>query len=292
MVTDRYIDLRAGAFRYRDWDGSGKPIVLLHGAGWTGHQWNLLAPLLVQDAHVFALDLRGHGESPNLRADYDIDTAVADVREFIESLALDAPVLVGHSWGATIALRYSVPEPDGCAGIVLVDGGFMENSSVETWEERVQALKGPPLDGLKISDFLVGARALPDYAAIWSPEVAEILLGNFHILSDGTIRRRLRPENLMKIARLNYDHRPSDLFDHVRCPVLVVPAIDQPRDERAARWNEHRRSAVAIMQEGLSNVEVAWMEGCPHDVPLHRPNELAAAIRRFIRRYVNVEAAT
>lgn len=284
MVSDEYIDLRDGTFHYRDWGGNGRPIVLLHGAGLTGHQWNLMAPLLVQSARIYALDLRGHGESAKSDDGYDLDTAVADVREFVESLALEAPILVGHSWGGSIALRYAAEEPETCAGIVLVDGGFFESASFETWEEREQALKGPPLDGLKVDALLTRARALPEYAGIWSPEVAEILLANVHILGDGTVRSRLRPEHRLKIARANYNHKPSQLYSRVRCRVLIVPAINEARDERAARLKQYQRDAVAVAQQRLANVEVVWLDKCAHDVPLQRPKELAAAIEGWLKR--------
>ena len=282
MVSDEYIDLREGTFHYRDWGGSGRPIVLLHGAGFTGHQWNLLAPSLMQSARIYALDLRGHGESANLDDGYDLDSAVADVREFIGLLASEAPILIGHSWGGSIALRYAAEEPETCAGIVLVDGGFFEISSFETWEEWEQALTGPPLDGLKVDALLTGARALPDYAGIWSPAVERILLANFHVLGDGTIRSRLRPEQRLKMGHASYDHKPSQLYDRVRCPVLIVPAIGEPRDERAARMIQYRRAAVAEAQERLADAEVVWMNECTHNVPLQRPKELAAAIERWL----------
>ena len=278
MVSDEYIDLRDGTFHYRYWGGNGRPIVLLHGAGFTAHQWNLMAPSLARSDRIYALDLRGHGESAKLDDGYDLDSAVGDVREFIELLALEAPILVGHSWGASIASRYAAEEPETCAGIVLVDGGFFDSASYETWEEREGALSAPPLDGLKVDTFLMGARALPDYAGIWSPEVEEILLANLHILNDGTTRSRLRPEHRLKIARANYDHKPCQLYDRIRCPVLIVAPTDATGDERAARWIKYRRAAVDVAQQRLAKVDVAWMDKCTHQVPLQRPKELAAAI--------------
>lgn len=283
MPIDKYIDLRDGAFHYRDWGGDGRPIVLLHGAGVTGHQWDLMAPVLARSAHIYALDLRGHGESAKLDDGYDLDTAVADVREFIDLLALEAPILVGHSWGGSIALRYATEEPATCAGIVLVDGGFFEGASFETWTEREQAVRRSLLDGLKVEAFLTGARAMPDYASIWSPAVEEILLANVQVLSDRTIRSRLRPEHRLKIARANYDHKPSRLYARVRCPVLIVAANGEASDERAARWHQHRRAAVAMAQQKLANVEVLWMDECTHDIPLQRPKELAALIERWLQ---------
>jgi len=107
MVTDRHVDLRVGSFHYRDWAGSGRPVLLLHGAGFTARQWDTVAPVLVQRGRVFALDLRGHGESAKPDTDYGLDAAVDDVRQFTASLALEAPILIGHSWAQ--ASRFGTP---------------------------------------------------------------------------------------------------------------------------------------------------------------------------------------
>jgi pimeloyl-ACP methyl ester carboxylesterase len=281
MVTDRHVDLRAGTFHYRDWGGKGRPLLLLHGAGFTARQWDMVAPILAQSGRVFAPDLRGHGESAKPDKGYDLDSEVDDVRQFAASLALEAPILVGHSWGASIALRYAAEEPDSCAGVGLVDGGLFESASFRTWEETEQVLKeSPQLDGLKIDTFLTLARAR--YASTWSPEVGTILLANFSILSDGTIRSRLRPQHRVEIARANYNHKPSELYKHVRCPVLIVVPIELTGDKDAVRWNEHRTVSVAAAQQRLNSVQVVWLDGCSHQVPLERPKELAAAIQRFI----------
>ena len=97
--------------RYRRWLPLEKrpdlpPILLLHGLASASHIWNLVAPLLAERGYsVTALDQRGHDESDKPANDYDYETIIADDIDAIEALALEKPVVVGHSWGASVALR-------------------------------------------------------------------------------------------------------------------------------------------------------------------------------------------
>jgi pimeloyl-ACP methyl ester carboxylesterase len=283
VTEDDYIELHGDRFHYRRWGEYEAPVVLVHGAGFGSRQWDLVAPLLAPTTRPYALDLRGHGESPELPEAYGIDAAVSDVREFVRVLDLRAPVMIGHSWGASIALRYAAEEGLNCRGIVLVDGGFLDSKSFETWEEREQELaRRPTLDGVTISAFLEGARRHRDYAGIWSADVEQILLSYFGICRDNTLRRRVRPEKFIQIARANYDHRPAELYGRVRCPVLIVAPIESGGDDRSAKVNAWRRTSASTAKDQLAEVEVMWLDGCSHDVPLQRPRELAAAIARFM----------
>ena len=83
--------------------GSGTPLVLIHGVGLRAEAWAAMMPLLAERYTVYALDMPGHGDSP-LNGAQTLDDFVVRVVEFITSL--DGPVAIaGHSMGAMIALR-------------------------------------------------------------------------------------------------------------------------------------------------------------------------------------------
>lgn len=108
---------------WRGWTGEQPPqrtVAIVHGAGEHGGRYEHVAARLVAGgAAVYALDHRGHGRSSGPRALIeDLDLAVADLDELVR--ALGAPVvMLGHSMGATIALRYALVHPERLAGLVL-----------------------------------------------------------------------------------------------------------------------------------------------------------------------------
>ena len=99
---DEWVNLNGLSFHYRDWGGSGQPIVLLHGLASTCHIWDMVAPILAEDNAVVALDQRGHGVSAKPDDGYDFATVSNDLLDLIRSRNMERPIVVGHSWGATL----------------------------------------------------------------------------------------------------------------------------------------------------------------------------------------------
>ncbi len=103
-----------------DVTGSGPVTVLLHGIAEDARTWEPLREPLAEDATVIAVDLRGHGRSPQARA-YDPDSMAADVRALLRRLGRDddAPLVVGHSMGGLVAAAYAAAHP--ARAVVVVD---------------------------------------------------------------------------------------------------------------------------------------------------------------------------
>ncbi len=278
----QFVDLRGLRFHYRNWGGSGQPLVLLHGLASNSRIWDLAAPLLARRFRVLALDQRGHGLSDK-PDDYDFHAVTGDLQAFIEALSLERPGLVGHSWGANVALQFAADRPDAVSWLALVDGGFLELSAFPdmTWERTLEMMSPPPLAGLKLEVFLQGARNWPGLGSLWNDEVQEIVLANFRIDEDETIHPYLSRENHLQILRSLWEQKSSALWSHLRCPSLLIPAASDHQDSRAAIWMEHKRKAIALAEERAPAVSVVWMEDTIHDVPLQRPSELVEDIGEF-----------
>ncbi len=280
----RSVTLRGLRFHYRDWGGRGQPLLLLHGLASNSRIWDLAAPHLTSRFRVLALDQRGHGLSDKPDDGYDFQSITGDLQALIQALGLERPGLVGHSWGANVALQFAADQPDAVSWLVLVDGGFLEISAFPgmTWERALEMMSPPPLAGLKLKAFLQGARNWPGLGEVWSDEVQEIVLGNFRIDEDDTIHPHLSRENHLKILRSLWEQQPSALWSGLRCPILLVPTARDHKDPRNAIWMEQKQKAVALAEERGPTVQVAWMEDAIHDVPLQRPRELAKVIERFV----------
>jgi len=282
-AQSRFLDARGLRFHYRDWGGEGRAIVLLHGLASNARIWDFVAPLLANSRRVVALDQRGHGLTGKTDAGYDFASISDDLAAVLGALPLERPLLVGHSWGANVALQFAAERPDAVAALVLVDGGFLEISAWPemTWERTVQLMSPPPLAGMKLDVFLKGARSWPGLADLWSDDVQEIVLANFKIDGDGAIHPYLSRDNHLKILRALWEQKPSQLWSRLRCPALLVPASGRQGEPARDAWLEHKRKGIALAQEAAPSLRVEWMEDTIHDVPLQRPRELADAIERF-----------
>jgi N-formylmaleamate deformylase len=102
------IDLPAGRFHYLSWGADQIELpsaLLLHGITSSAQSWVRVAPALANRYRVYALDMRGHGDSikPS-RGAYSLRHTADDAAAFIDILGLVRPVLIGHSWGGATAM--------------------------------------------------------------------------------------------------------------------------------------------------------------------------------------------
>jgi pimeloyl-ACP methyl ester carboxylesterase len=103
---------------------AGSPIVMLHGlfVGSMASWYFTAAPALAERHRVLLYDLRGHGKSERVRAGYDVATMTADLEAVVDAFAVAEKIsLVGHSYGAVVALRFALRHPEKIRRLVLVD---------------------------------------------------------------------------------------------------------------------------------------------------------------------------
>lgn len=278
---DKRININGLDFHYRDWGGSGRSLVLLHGLASTCHIWDLAAPILSKGYSVVALDQRGHGESAKPEAGYDFASVADDLLGFIQGMGLDRPIIAGHSWGGDVALEFAVSYPSEASGLCFVDGGMIEPSArYATLEETRDEMAPPVLTGMTVDQFLERIRN-GNQASMMTPRVEEAILANFAVLQDSTIRPQLSRENHIRIIEALWDHHPPQLYPQVECPVLLLPARQKDNPATAERL-DRREAAVTAAAGSIPRSKVVWLEDSVHDVPLQRPELVAGVIRERI----------
>ena len=109
-----------GEFAYVE-QGSGKArLLFVH--GWQADRtvWNGIVAELGPGTRSVAVDLRGSGASSDAGGPYNLEWFAADLRELVEALGIGPLVVVGHSMGATVALRLAVDAPELVSGLILI----------------------------------------------------------------------------------------------------------------------------------------------------------------------------
>jgi len=119
-----YLTVPGGPTLFYTDQGSGRPVLLIHGLTCDGTDWAWLAAGLSRDHRTIVVDTRGHGRSSPVAGQYDVDALAADCLAVIGQLGLDRPVVVAHSMGALPAVRLAVDHPDAVGGLVLIDPGY------------------------------------------------------------------------------------------------------------------------------------------------------------------------
>jgi pimeloyl-ACP methyl ester carboxylesterase len=120
--VSRTADL-GGPVHYVDFDGAadGPRVVLVHGLGGSHLNWCLLAPKLIQEARVLAVDLVGFGLTHPEGRSATVRTAAVMLDRFVREVAGAPAILVGNSMGGMASILEAAANPQDVAGLVLID---------------------------------------------------------------------------------------------------------------------------------------------------------------------------
>ncbi len=143
-------------------DSTGRaPVLFLHSLAGTAAQWQAQIRHLMPERMGLGVDLPGHGVSDSAEAgDYAPAAVASEIWSIIDALELAPLVLVGHSYGAAVAIALLAERPRDVEGILLVDPGtdlrleppdeieaFLGSLTSESYQEVITSHYGAALAG-------------------------------------------------------------------------------------------------------------------------------------------------
>jgi lipase len=172
-MPDAYdVPVAGGSLRVAAWQGTGSPVLAIHGITSSSRSWPFLAQALGRP--VFAPDLRGRGRSNHLPGPVGMAAHAEDCAAVLREVAGEPTVVVGHSMGGFVATVLAARHPDLVRALVLVDGGlpFPPADTAATL-----AGLGPIKQRLQASytreEYRAWFRNHPAFARDWTPEAEE-----------------------------------------------------------------------------------------------------------------------
>ncbi len=137
------VRLPGGSVLRGEIDGTGAPLVLLHGLTATRRNVVQGSRLLARDGHGLAsYDARGHGES-DPAASYAYSELVADLEAVLAQLEIEDPVLIGSSMGAATAMAYALAAPGRVRALIQITpayDGAPRADELDHWDSLAEAL--------------------------------------------------------------------------------------------------------------------------------------------------------
>jgi pimeloyl-ACP methyl ester carboxylesterase len=303
-IDETTINGPAGALAVADFGGTGPDMLLVHGANRTLLDWLAMLEHL-PGVHCVAYDLRGHGRSePPADGDYGFDGHLEDLEAVVAAMALDAPVIVGHSLGADIAVVRAARDPR-CRGIVDIDGfgGAHPRQYPDFDPEEVKRRRRAQTEAViaMLGDERVSAeraRAIVEQARAAasrmgvSPELEERAARRALVPDgDGGFRRRPVPAAQRAIAAALEDWDAFALLKALTVPALSIHGTRRPA-ELAAMPDDVRGFLTTVMDSVDADLEllsasnpsarVALVSEAGHMVHLEAPATVAGHIQEFL----------
>jgi esterase len=181
--TRRIAEIRVnGVSLYYEEHGSGAPIVGLHGAGSSAAFWVDAASELATRGRVIVYDRRGHSRSERPEPyEPDVHQNADDAAALIEALAAAPAIVIGRSYGGTVALDLASRYPDRVRALVLLEGdapSFSDEARRWTSDLTAQALATAEQDLDSVAPTLIRAVAGDEAWTAFPEPAKEILIAN------------------------------------------------------------------------------------------------------------------
>jgi pimeloyl-ACP methyl ester carboxylesterase len=283
----RRVDAGGTALAVREWEGTGTPLLAWHALGVAGSGAFvdvMAARLAAHGLQPYALDAPGFAESPALPPGaYAVDHLAGVLLGSLAALGLERPLLLGHSWGAAVALEAARRNPAGVRGVVLLDAGHANYSDwpsaqpeatveqltesaraadevASSWEELEQELEAAYPDSTGLLEFFrAGTRTSAD-GRVLAGASAEVRGAALH----GLVRAR-----------------PSDawpVLQEAGTPCLLLLATVPEHTDRT------NRSFLPAFEQALPDADVVHLEGATHTIFTELGPELGDLIGAWAER--------
>jgi pimeloyl-ACP methyl ester carboxylesterase len=125
--TGEYADVN-GINLYYETQGSGRPLILLHGGLGSGEMFGPILPALTAHHHVISVDLQGHGRTADIDRPISVELMAKDIAALIGHLGLDKPDVFGYSLGGGVALFLAAQHPELVGKAVVVSANIRRNA--------------------------------------------------------------------------------------------------------------------------------------------------------------------
>jgi len=245
---------------YAHWPGAPGAPALLCLPHLTGHKLSFadLAATLAPAYDVYALDLRGRGESDRPAEGYGFAYHAADVLALADSLGLSEFGLIGHSFGATASVYLASIRPQRVRAVVLMDGG------ADPRDDNLRAMY-PTIAGLdevfaSLDTYLAAMRAIPFFRD-WDASLERYFGADVETLPDGRVRSRSSAPAIARDLDAHFLYSMCLHFPALRCPTLFLRPAQGLLGDRGHVFSEAEAQAIT---RHIPRCRRADVPGCNH----------------------------
>ncbi|WP_397474450.1 alpha/beta fold hydrolase [Pusillimonas sp.] len=240
----------------------GHPVVLLHAIATNSSLWSAQIPVWASAFRLICIDLPGHGDSPDVDSELDLNGYAACVCEVLDELRIDCASLVGLSFGGMVAQAFALQYPERIRSLVLAHSSVRTAEAVRgIWNGRIARFEK---DGME-------SQVMPTLERWFTRAFAESSPLTLIWLSEQILRTTHKGyvSAIKAIQSLDY----LDKIKAIKVPALVVAGEEDSAVPPAA---------AAKIAEQMGNARTLVLAGAAHLGNLERPVEFTEAVGAFL----------
>jgi len=248
--------------------GSGPPLIILHGIFGISDNWVTFGKRIAElGFEVYILDQRNHGRSPHHYA-FTYYALVDDLVEFIEQQGLETPVIMGHSMGGKVAMRYTLENPEDVRALVVVDTSMRTYVSHDHHRGLIDAMKS--VDFTKVKSRKDVQKHMKEY--IKSKRIVQFLMKNLFWKEKDVLDWRINLEAI----DLNLDAMYDGVFYSTvfNGPTLFV---------RGGQSGYIIEEDIPAIKKSFNNMDMVTIEEGTHWVHADAPDDFYEHVSRFLK---------
>ncbi|MPZ89596.1 MAG: alpha/beta fold hydrolase, partial [Nitriliruptorales bacterium] len=281
-MEQRFINIGDARVAYLE-EGSGEPVLLLHGCPFGSFVWRDVIPALASGYRCLAPDLLGLGDTETgPDADWSLRAQAAMVVGFLEALGIERAHVVGHDHGGAIAQLLAAEHPQRIGCLVLCNVEAYDNWPSREEKPFLVAAQTPVIGRLVLwlwsrrpvlRSSLIRGAAVCDRSAL-----SDELLDRYIAANLGDARRRAKTRRFLSGQMSRTNQRTTlEVLDGLRRfdrPTLLLWGADDPHF--GPQWARRLREDIP----GFRRLES--ISGAGHLVMVERPDRFAQAVARFL----------
>lgn len=244
-------------------DPAGKVVLFLHGFAGSCHSFDQVLSLLPDSFHALAFTQRGHGDASKPQEGYRLQDFASDARKLLDLFNLQKAVVVGHSMGAAVAIKFALNYPDLTAGLVLLGSGLPKRGDQavqDFWESTVSKLEDP-INPDFVRSFIENTLARPIPSAVFEKLVRDGLKVPAHVWKEAYKNR------------MNEDFTSE--IKEILAPTLIAWG---DRDEKTSRGEQEALLA------GIPDSQFLVYQGTGHELHLEEKERFASDLISFVNK--------
>jgi non-heme chloroperoxidase len=258
--------------------GSGRPLVLIHGWSQCAEQFKYQIEPLSASYDVIAVDQRSHGESQKVSYGLKIPRLARDLYELLSELNLNEVALLGHSMGSSVIWCYiDLFGPERLSKIILVDQSPFLTSDPK-WTQQELEDSGAVFTAQQVFEIVAALRS--NQAELVTRQAIDGIMTKSATaqMKEWVVQCTLKmPRHLAGTLAYNHWHMDwRDLIPRINLPTLIISG----RASAAAPWKAQKWIHGQIKGSQLEVFEEA--EGGQHFMFIENPEKFNRMIMKYL----------